>query len=310
MKVLVTIPHYFNPKGDGRYGSTGPELDRRAAVLGRTLTGLHQTLGPRQAFLLYLERTLPPGARCNGRLNRVNQHAASRLDVVVFTHSNHHLLGKIPRLRRLYTQQGVEGDPMLLGFECQRFLQKALGEYDYYCYLEDDLLVHDSLFLQKIQWFHAQFGDETVLFPHRYEVSGVEPLDKLYIDGPVRADFTAPWQDVRDRQIVTAESFGQTLRFVRWPNPHSGCFFLNSRQMQHWAASPDFFKTDCSFAGPLESAASLGVMKHFRIYKPAAENAGFLEIQHLHNRYLGQALRFFSPEAPGPSPSPESSPKP
>ena len=54
-----------------------------------------------------------------------------------------------------------------------------------------------------------------------------------------------------------------------------------------------FLDGDCSFAGPLESAASLGVMKNFRIYKPAYANAGFLEIRHLHNRYLGVALKTF-----------------
>jgi hypothetical protein len=32
-------------------------------------------------------------------------------------------------------------------------------------------------------------------------------------------------------------------------------------------------------------------MKNFRIYKPAYGNAGFLEIRHLHNRYLGVALK-------------------
>jgi hypothetical protein len=61
--------------------------------------------------------------------------------------------------------------------------------------------------------------------------------------------------------------------------------------MEKWASSPGFLDGDCSFAGPLESAASLGVMKNFRIYKPAYSNAGFLEIRHLHNRYLGVALK-------------------
>ena len=31
-------------------------------------------------------------------------------------------------------------------------------------------------------------------------------------------------------------------------------------------------------------------MRTFRIYKPARENAGFLEIRHLDNRYLGGRL--------------------
>lgn len=294
MKVLVTIPHFFNPAGNGVYGSTGPETERRAAVLGRTLTGLHQTLGPRQAFLLWLEKSILPATGCNGKLARVNRQAAAQVDIVVCTTGNKHLLDKIPRLHRLFRHQPLECDPMLLGFGCHRILRSALGRYDYYCYLEDDLWIQDPLFLQKISWFNAQFGDDAVLFPHRYEVSGVEPVDKLYIDGPVRADFTARWQDVNDQRLLRAEHLGRPLHFIRWANPHSGCFFLNARQMERWVASPEFSSLDCSFAGPLESAASLGVMKHFRIYKPAAENAGFLELQHLHPRYLGHALQFSS----------------
>jgi hypothetical protein len=81
------------------------------------------------------------------------------------------------------------------------------------------------------------------------------------------------------------------VAFERWTNPHSGCFFLNAAQIEKWASSPGFLDGDCSFAGPLESAASLGVMKNFRIYKPAFPNAGFLEIRHMHNRYLGVALK-------------------
>ena len=52
-----------------------------------------------------------------------------------------------------------------------------------------------------------------------------------------------------------------------------------------------FFDRDISFAGPLESAATLGIMKTFRIYKPANDNAGFFEILHTNNRYLGNWLK-------------------
>ena len=129
------------------------------------------------------------------------------------------------------------------------------------------------------------------MLPHRYEISAKEALHKLYIDGPVRPDFTARWQDVNDRRMLSAEFLGQKISFERWSNPHSGCFFLTAQQMTRWAESPTFGDGDCSFAGPLESAASLGIMKQFRIYKPESNHAGFFEVQHLHNRYLGEALK-------------------
>jgi hypothetical protein len=47
--------------------------------------------------------------------------------------------------------------------------------------------------------------------------------------------------------------------------------------VQQRPARLDFFDRDTSFIGPLESAATLGIMRAFRIYKPAPEHAAFLE---------------------------------
>jgi hypothetical protein len=289
MRVLVVIPHYYNPKGGGRYGSTGPETDRRIAALSRALLGLRETLGPAQAFLYCLHEHLP--GKGNGRLVKVNSFAASQLDIAVCTSGDAHLVRDLFVPAGFFRHIPVEADPMLLGFACRHVLKTNLGRYDYYCYMEDDLLVNDPLFLRKLAWFNSLFGDEAVLFPHRFETSEKEPLQKLYIDGPVREDFTAKWQNIEDRRHLRADTLGEEIMFERWPNPHSGCFFLNARQMQKWSGSEDFAAPDCSFAGPLESAATLGIMKNFRIYKPVYDCAGFFEIRHLDNRYLGKALQ-------------------
>ncbi len=289
MRVLVTIPHFHNPKGGGAYGSTGSESSRRVDALSRSIAGLHESLGPRQAFLYCLHEHVP--GRGNGRLLKVNRQAADALDIAVCTVGDSHLINSLSVPRGMFHHQPVKSDPMMIGFACQQVLKAHLGKYDLYCYLEDDLLIQDSYFLQKLEWFTRTFGDEVVLLPHRYEISAKEALHKLYIDGPVRPDFTARWQDVNDRRMLNADFLGSEISFERWSNPHSGCFFLNAAQMARWVESPTFGDGDCSFAGPLESAASLGIMKTFRIHKPAAANAGFFELQHLHNRYLGEALK-------------------
>lgn len=74
--------------------------------------------------------------------------------------------------------------------------------------------------------------------------------------------------------------------FRRALNPHSGCYFLNSRQMQHWIEQPYFLDRDTSFVGALESAATLGIMRAFKIYKPAPQHGNFLEIQHFGTAFL------------------------
>ena len=289
MKILVTIPHFHDAAGSGAYGSTGPESARRAEALTAAIAAIHEHLGPRQAFLYCLHNHVP--GRGNGRLVKVNEQSATSLDIAVCTVGQNHLVDRLGVPKSMYHHQPVQADPMMIGFACQQVLKAHLGKYDFYCYLEDDLVLGDPYFLAKVAWFARTFGDDTLLLPHRYEVAADGSLHKLYIDGPVKPDFTAQWQDVNDRREVGAEFLGSHIGFERWSNPHSGCYFLNAAQMERWAAAPWFLDGDCSFAGPLESAASLGIMKTFRIYKPSYKNAGFHEIRHFHNRYLGVALK-------------------
>jgi hypothetical protein len=292
VKILVAIPHFHNPAGTGAYGSTGPESARRAEALSSAIAGLHQTFGPRQAFLYCLHEHIP--GRGNARLARVNTGCAAEvLDIAICTVSDRHVIDQLSVPRGLFHHQPVQADPMHIGFACHQVFKSHIGKYDFYCYLEDDLVLSDPLFLSKLRWFTKTFGEEALLQPHRFETSTTEPIHKLYIDGPVKPDFTAQWQNVEDQRELRSEFLGEPLAFERWPNPHSGCFFLSAAQMEKWAASSFFLDGDCSFAGPLESAASLGIMKTFRIYKPSFANAGFLELRHFHNRYLGISVKTF-----------------
>jgi len=288
-KILFVIPHFYGA-GSGFYGSTGSEAAPRITALERVIAGLHQSLGSRQAFLLWLQQHLP--GKGNGHVIHANQSFSSQIDVVICTTGSSHLLSALTIPKTLFHHHQTTAESMKLGFAAHQVLRENLGKYDWYCYLEDDLLITDALFFAKLEWFLSSHGEETVLAPHRFERSLTQPAHKLYHDGLVKPDFTAAWQEVKDRQFLESEMLGIKLRFERWPNPHSGCFFLNARQMEHWASQPYFGDKDCSFAGPLESAASLGIIKTFRQYKPSPVNAAFLELEHLHPRYLGEALRF------------------
>ena len=50
--------------------------------------------------------------------------------------------------------------------------------------------------------------------------------------------------------------------------------------MHHWIKQPHWQDGDCSWVSPLESAATLGVAKTFRLFKPVMAQASWLEIQH------------------------------
>lgn len=276
MRILFTIAHYFNPEGGGKHGSLGKDPRPRALALTNCLTSLRATFSKSQCFLDI----------ANFATAGVNQNQSSDVDIVVCTTQNRHLLNQLNLPSNCYHHHATNAEPMLLGFECQAVLRDGLGKYDYYCYLEDDLILRDPWFFIKLNWFATQAGDINLLMPNRYEVAPQGPFCKAYIDGDLIPEATAKFQDVKDRPELKGSIMEQGILFRRPLNPHSGCYFLNSRQMAHWTRQPYFLDRDVSFVGPLESAATLGVMKTFRIYKTAPAYAGFLEIQHFGNAFL------------------------
>ncbi|MHC5721727.1 MAG: calcium-binding protein, partial [Nostoc sp.] len=96
---------------------------------------------------------------------------------------------------------------------------------------------------------------------------------KAYIDGDLALRVTAPFQNVQEQHELNGTILNRLITFRRPLNPHSGCYFLNVNQMAHWANQTYFIDRDTSFVGALESAATLGIMKTFRIYKTSPEQA-------------------------------------
>ena len=283
MRILFAIPHFYNPRGqmagaaEPAHGSESSLAEERARVFFRCLSTLHQTFGAGQAHIAALD------AACNNTF-------AAEIAIVVCTTRGYHLVDRLPL--HLFRHHQTDAEPMLLGYECHAVLAENLGRFDYYCFMEDDLLLSDPLFFRKQRWFNAIAGDSATLQPHRFETATKQPFYKLYIDGPIRDPTIAPrYQDISVRPRIVARGLAVEIAFERVDNPHSGCFFLTNDQMAQWARAPYFLDRATDFWGPLESAATLGLMRTFDVYKPARDNAGFLEIQHLDNRYLGRLLR-------------------
>ena len=285
MRVVFAIPHFYKPPADAAlpagveplHGSNARSAENRVEAIARCLVSLHRTFGGRQSFIG------APSQPCNGAI-------ASQIDIVVCTTGGHHLISRLPQ--GLFRHHETNAEPMFLGYSCHEVLADKLGRYDYYCFLEDDILVSDALFFWKQAWFNRMLGDRAVLQPHRFETHDRAPAQKLYIDGPIRDPTIAPrFQDKSIRPRARGSVLGVNVGFERIDNPHSGCFFLTEAQMRRWSEQPYFLDRAADFWGPLESAATLGVMRTFEVYKPALENAGFLEVHHLDHRYLGRNVR-------------------
>jgi hypothetical protein len=278
VKILFTIPHYFEAGGKGarNYGSTGRTPETRVAALSLTISALWQAFGPRQFSLNHASRK---GLPANGQFR-------NQIAVCVCTAGSRHLLGRVEHLKDRFTHVPTQAEAPLLGYECHRVLKDNLGRFDYYCYLEDDLVLRDPMFFQKLAWFNALADEGSLLLPNRYEYSVTGGIHKVYIDGEMRPRASKDFQDPTENTILTGKALGMPVRMARTWNPHSGSFFLTEKQMTHWTAQSYFLDRSTAFIGPPESAATLGIMRAFKIYKPALPNAGFLEIEHCGTSYL------------------------
>ena len=218
-------------------------------------------LSQRQAQLTMETLTADPA-------NKAFQH---QIDIKVITDGEHHVLDQLDPPFRGQFQMVVakpEG-PKHLGFQAQRFLASRLDQaYDLYAYFEDDLIVLDPGFFQKIDWFRGQAGEDCVLLPHRIEFSSTpDVVDRFFIDGPIpEADLRKVIPD--PSPAIGSPYPGGTVYFESPRNPHSGCFVLSGQQLRHWTQQSWWQDGDCSLISPLESAASLGIAKTFRLFKP------------------------------------------
>ncbi|GET40338.1 calcium-binding protein [Microseira wollei] len=276
MRILITIAHFFKPEDNSRHDSRRKNPQPRLAALSQSLVALHQLFSKSQSIINIHQKLAFP----------VNQPLANDLDIVICTTKNCHLLEKLRVPAHFYQHYPTQAEPMLLGFECQAVLRDCLGEYDYYCFMEDDLIIHDPWFFVKLYWFTKEASDRCLLQPNRYEISTHGLSYKAYVDGDIAKRATERFQNLSDRPQLKSTIMGVPMLFRRALNPHSGCYFLNANQMDHWANQPDFLDRDTSFIGPLESAATLGIMKNFLVYKSAPQQASFLEIQHYGTKFL------------------------
>lgn len=281
IRILLVIAHFYRPQEKSIYSSTNPAArDRRRAALEQVLLAWRAHYGET--------------ATINIEHKKCEIHSASRfaLDIRILIHGEHHLLDD--KLLQSYSARtaNVElQDPRMLPFAAHRLMADQAGRYDWYVYSEDDLVLHDGEFFARQQWFRDTFGPMRLLQPNRYETNPRGTRCKTFIDGDLKLRLTAPWfEKIAGEMSLASEWPGCSLGFSRTRNPHSGFFALNRDELAHWVAQPHFLDLDCSLVGPLESAATLAMLKTFPIYKAHGDSQVFCQIEHLDRKFSG--LRF------------------
>jgi|HubBroStandDraft_6_1064221.scaffolds.fasta_scaffold66555_4 hypothetical protein len=281
MRILLAMPHFFDAGGSDTTNRSrrADAREERVHALVAAIAGAHQALGSATYGLDHEKRT-------SWQMASPAPHA---LDLVICTSGGAHLLAELAPLRLAFHHHATDADPMMLGFECHKVLRDARGRYDYVGYIEDDIVLLDPLFFRKRRLFDRHFGPGALLQPNRYEASATGPVHKLYVDYRLNPRVTAAYQNIAEEPRLDLPFLDGTVSFERTPYPSAGCFFLNDEQLDIWTRSKNFLDGDVSYMSPLDSAATLAIMKTFRIYKPVLDQAWFLEVLHASPRWISIA---------------------
>jgi len=281
-RVLVILAHFFKPEAMSRYSSTLEHMRAaRRQALERVLTSWRGLYGPQRELNIAQKKFV-----CFGGVIR-------KLDIVILINNSSHLLDdELIKRYRLKIQNIETDNPRLLPFGAHGLIKKWVTEYDWFVYSEDDLVPHDPALFGKQALFGERFGSRRVLQPNRFELNQTQTYIKTYVDGPLRqALIEELWRHVREESpsLLLNTELGP-VAFVRAVNPHSGFFMISGEQAKYWVQQPHFMDMDCSFISPLESAASLSLLKTFSLYKAAAPQFSFFEIEHMDQKFSSMRL--------------------
>jgi hypothetical protein len=242
-RVLVSIVHVVSPLEHGDRAAAAVKTER----LTTTLEGL-----------------LCSFAHCE-------------VKVLVVTMARRHVVDFLPpRLRQVCELVLVQGgDPMFIGFPAQDELIARREAHDWFVFIEDDIEIRDSSFLDKVSRFCGRPGMESgVLLPNRFEyVDGV----KRYIDLTHRPEFVLwnKFSTVRQDDNLLAECSIH----------HAGVFCLSRPQLDMLIATGRDWRGLDIYSGSRESAATYSLMECFTLYKPHQDNLHYLEVRHVDSRY-------------------------
>ena len=283
MRLLFAVVHYFKP-GNGRHGSLAADPQPRIDALRQLILQIHRLYGQPAAVLNHRER----------RVDRVDD-GGGLIDLRVCVRGDCHVLDHLDDLKGLFQSNTCETeDPRCLGFAAQKVLVEAFQKaessgkpYDYIAYLEDDIVLNDAEFFLKLRLFNRTFGGQYLLMPNRIETLEFQgQLRRFYIDGHYNPAASLQYRKSAETHF-SMQHLGESVRFEQPSNLHSGCFFLNRDQARRFAASGHAGVVDTSFHGPLESAATLAMLKTFQLLKPALSNGRFLTVEHGGRNFMG-----------------------
>ena len=208
------------------------------------------------------------------------------LSIAIQTLPNRHVTAYLPeyQINCIQIQEGPECDPMLVEFRLQEEFVEKVEEFDWFLFIEDDIVLYDAFTIEKLEKFNQESGYENaILYPNRYEMyQGTKRYIDLTIEQPLS------WNQLSSVEI-------EGVKFAEFSNPHAAFYCLSRKQMKQWIKSGRVFKNQVVNVGPLESAATFCLLECFSIYKPHPSNLNYFEVRHYDSKY---SKLYPEPESP------------
>lgn len=285
--VRIAIPHFCKPSADEFIGYGSSRSDAavyRGLALSRCLGGIlslcrhpnEQILSIHDAKVL----PLPPPQYPDLQLRAVV------IDCHVFVTGDEWLQPELQAFDRRITVHCMDlKDPSRLPHVARDFLLQddSVGDADLSVYLEDDLVIQDRLYFDKLLYFYEQFGHEYVLMPHRYEVTADPRAPRFFVDGPIDPR-VLPAHQLEGVQTLSCDfDSSKGVQFSKASNPHSGSFAISAEQRR---LIQELGVVDDGFIGPLETVATYTALQHFQVFKPCWRHRDFLLVEHGHPSFL------------------------
>ncbi len=286
LRLRVAIPHFFcegASEGSGGYGSgrSGNRLPRSLALARCLGSVLALNRAPRDWILNIAERQLELTPKSS-----LTSISAVQVELHLFVWQEHWLQDVVQQFApRLQLHQLELEDPRQLPLATVRQLLDMPSPANLSLYLEDDLVIQDLRFAEKMVWFQEQTEHRFVLMPHRREPTVANAPQQFYIDGPIKPMEQEDPVWASDEVLRARVRFwdGQEVNFAEASNPHSGSFCLSAPQLERLRSAP---WPPESFIGPLETAATGTVRQHFPVLKPTWDCREFLTIEHGNPSFL------------------------
>ena len=285
VKVRVVIPHYFCESKNAAYGSSreGQRLSRCIALSRCISSLLGLTRTSNDSVLNIGTRSIDTWKNSAKDTSlRVNELS---FDINVFVTGDSFLNEVLDNYSNAITvhTQDLE-DPRHLALAARRWLIHSEPIADISIYLEDDLVITDSHFFDKIVWFTENAQQDFLLMPHRFEVERSTNSRRLIVDGPLDLGFIRKFCNPVKGALKANFGSWRDISFDIAANPHSGLFYLD-RSKVNLLRSVELH--DSGFVGPLETAATLTVLNQFKICKASEGSHRFFEVEHAHPSFLG-----------------------